>query len=92
MEQKNSIKDMGDFCVNCPHCGDIVYITKINCAMFLHAANKNTFKTLNAHAKWYEVDKLKRQGILLGCGKRFWIKIDEYRTIYTVKKLEKSHS
>lgn len=33
---------------------------------------------LHAHAKWYEVDKLKRQGLLLGCGNRFWVKMDEY--------------
>lgn len=85
MESKISFKDMGDFYVNCPHCDEIVYITKVKCAMFLHAANKNTYKTLNAHSKWYEIDKLKRHGLLLGCGNRFWVKIDESGTISSVQ-------
>lgn len=86
MEEKTLLKNMGDFYINCPHCDEIVYITKVKCAMFLHAASKNTSKTLNAHTKWYEVDKLKRHGLLLGCGERFWVKMDESGTIVSVTK------
>ena len=43
-------------------------------------------KTMNAHTKWYEVDKLKRCGLLLGCGERFWIKMDESGTIVSAMK------
>ena len=44
MEEKTILKNMGDFYINCSHCDKIVYITKVKCAMFLHAANKNTSK------------------------------------------------
>ena len=85
MERKTPLEDMGNFYINCPHCDEIVYITKVKCALFLHAADSVSMKTLNPHAKWYEVDKLKRKGTLMGCGERFWIKMDESGTVVSSK-------
>lgn len=76
-EKKNKeLSSLGDFYIACPHCDDIVYITKVKCALFLHAYNSETGKALNPHSKWYYIDKIKRQGHMLGCGGRFKIKIE----------------
>lgn len=40
MENYQLIKNMGDFYINCLHCDEIVYITKVKCGLFLHTANK----------------------------------------------------
>lgn len=77
MSSPHNIKDMGNFYIACPHCDDIVYITKVKCALFLHAYNTETNKQLNPHTKWYNVDKIRRSGKLGGCGGRFKIVIDK---------------
>jgi hypothetical protein len=76
METSGSIKNMGDFYINCPHCDEIVYITKVKCGLFLHAANNKTMKSLNPHSKQYQIDKLRKNGMLLGCGGKFSIIIN----------------
>jgi hypothetical protein len=73
MNTESNFKDYGDFYISCPHCDDIVYITKVKCTLFLHAYNAETNKALNPHTKWFKVDKLRRDGKLLGCGGRFKI-------------------
>jgi hypothetical protein len=75
-DKKNTFKSMGNFYIECPHCGDIVHITKVNCAIVLHAYNSETCRALNPHSKWYYIDKIKRQGNLVGCGGRFKLKIE----------------
>jgi hypothetical protein len=70
--QNNNIEN---FYVTCPHCKDIVYITKVKCALFIHAYNKKTYQPLNPHLKWYKVDEIRNKYGILGCGKRF--KIDK---------------
>lgn len=75
-ENKDELRNMGDFYITCPHCDDIVYITKVKCALFLHAYNSETGKALNPHSKWYYIDKIKRQGNMLGCGGRFKLKME----------------
>lgn len=79
-------KNLGDFYINCPHCDDIIYITKIKCAMFLHAVDKTTMKQLSPHSKWYQVDKLKRDGNMVGCGERFWLQTDHNGTIISSRE------
>jgi hypothetical protein len=76
MENSQLIKNMGDFYINCPHCDEIVYITKVKCGLFLHAANKKNMKPLNPHSKKYQIDKLKNSGMMLGCGGKFSIIIN----------------
>ena len=77
-EKKNNdeLSSLGDFYIECPHCDDIVYITNVKCALFLHAYNNKTGKALNPHSKWYYIDKIKRDGNLLGCGGRFKLKME----------------
>lgn len=84
MPSKTNIKNMGDFYIACPHCDDIVYITKVRCAVFLHAYDIETNKQLNPHAKWYIVDKLRRSGKLGGCGGRFKIVTDGLGTMSSI--------
>lgn len=73
MEKSQLIKNMGDFYINCPYCDEIIYITKVKCGLFLHAANKQTMKALNPHSKKYQIDKLKNSGMMIGCGGKFSI-------------------
>lgn len=82
LSQKN-IRSHGDFYIACPHCDDIVYITKVRCALILHAYNSKTGNALNPHSKWYTIDKIKRQGHLIGCGGKFKIKVVDDVTITT---------
>ena len=64
-------KNMGDFYISCPHCDDIIYITMIKCGLFIHAYNTKTKKAVNPHSKWYQVDKIRQSGNIMGCGGRF---------------------
>ena len=73
MEKSQLIKNMGNFYINCPHCNEIIYITKVKCGLFLHAVNKQNMKALNPHSKKYQIDKLKNSGMMLGCGGKFSI-------------------
>jgi hypothetical protein len=72
---KNKFADHGDFYISCPYCLDIVYIIKVKCALFLHAYNTKTLTVLNPHTKWFQIDNLRREGNLGGCGGRFKLKI-----------------
>lgn len=83
-EKKNEFKNYGDFYVACPHCDDVVYITKVKCSLFLHAYNTKTKKALNPHSKWFDVDKVRRSGNMLGCGGRFKLKISENGLISSI--------
>lgn len=53
------------FYINCPYCDEIIYITKVKCRLFLHAANKQNMKALNPHSKKYQIDKLKNSGMMI---------------------------
>lgn len=79
-----SFKNIGDFYISCPHCDDIIYITKIKCALFLHGYNSKTNKQLNPHSKWYYIDKIKRFGHLIGCGGKFKLEKDKNGLIYSI--------
>lgn len=81
--EKKNIRDKGDFYIACPSCDDIIYITKIRCALFLHGYNTQTGKALNPHSKSYYVDKIRNEGHLIGCGKQFRLKIGEDGSIVT---------
>ena len=76
-QERDNISEKGDFYITCPKCDDIVYITKVKCALFLHGYNTKTGKALNPHSKPYYVDKIRREGHLIGCGSQFRIKIGE---------------
>jgi adenine C2-methylase RlmN of 23S rRNA A2503 and tRNA A37 len=78
-------KITGDFYISCPYCNDIVYITQINCAIFLHAYNNKTEVALNPHTKRHNIEKLSSEGKLGGCGGRFNIKIDPDQSIISTK-------
>ena len=57
--------------INCPHCGDIMEIIEINCAIFRHGSLKTNFIQINQHATKDECDILFNQNLIYGCGKPF---------------------
>lgn len=79
--EQTKLKNISNFYITCPHCDDIVYITKVKCAVFLHAYNTETNEQLNPHMEWFNVDKIRRSGKLGGCGGRFKIVMDDTHTI-----------
>ena len=57
--------------ITCPHCEDyiLIYKKEINCAIFRHAINKNTFMQINPHASKEECDYLITNNLVYGCAK-----------------------
>ena len=85
---KSVFKNMGDFCITCPHCNEVIEIEKVKCGIFLHAYNTKTGKSLNPHTKWYHVDKIRRSGNLVGCGGRFKLQLDKNGGIISIQLYE----
>lgn len=54
--------------MNCPHCGEYVFIEEINCGIFRHGFDKNTLEQLPPHAPKNICDQIDK---IYGCGKPF---------------------
>lgn len=61
--------------VLCPHCKDFIIINELNCCIFRHGILKNTGEQIDPHTNKEECDRLKKKGLLFGCGKPFKISI-----------------
>jgi len=72
MERKTPLKDMETFILTALIVMRYYILPRSNMLFVLHAADSISMKTLNPRAKWYEVDKLKIKGTLMGYGERFW--------------------
>jgi hypothetical protein len=59
--------------VICPHCGGLIEIEQINCAIFRHGYFKNCDRQVNPHLDKEGCDELIRLDLIWGCGKPFKI-------------------
>lgn len=57
--------------VSCPHCGGLVIIQAVNCAIFRHGVYKHNNKQIPPHLPKIECDKLVEENAVWGCGKPF---------------------
>lgn len=65
---------MKDIVLECPHCKQIfiVALNELNCRIFRHAKHVS-HGDISPHASKEELEKLKNDGLLLGCGGPFKI-------------------
>ena len=57
--------------IDCPNCNCKILIEQINCKIFIHGYTKSTMKQVNPHSKINEIESLKNQNNLFGCGSKF---------------------
>ena len=60
-----------NFCVNCPHCKDIIIVEQINCAIFRHGILKTDYSQMHPHLPKFACDTLITGNMIYGCGKPF---------------------
>lgn len=63
-----------ELCVVCPHCGEPVLISKIQCGIFGHGVVIKTKKQIPPHTTKVNCDELIRRKMIYGCGKPFQVK------------------
>ena len=61
------------FCVECPHCKDLIIIEQLNCKIFRHGAFKSNNQQINPHLSKQDCDNLILQDLIYGCGKPFML-------------------
>ena len=64
-------KNFGNFYIECPWCYELIYIEKVKCALFLHAFNTKTNRNMGPHTKRENIEKVRTDNLLKGCGGRF---------------------
>ena len=57
--------------VQCPHCGDFIFIDQLNCQIFRHAVLISNREQINPHASKEECDSFVERGLVYGCAKPF---------------------
>ncbi|XWV24494.1 hypothetical protein QJ856_gp0052 [Tupanvirus deep ocean] len=57
--------------VECPNCGDMVQIFRINCGIFRHGVLKKNKQQIPPHADEKYCKKLIKRDLIYGCGKPF---------------------
>lgn len=69
--------------IDCPHCGEFVFIEQINCAIFRHAVFKNSLEPIPPHSSQEECERLMIENLILGCGNPFRIIVEQnkYKSI-----------
>ena len=70
--------------VECPHCGGVVLVEKLNCKIFRHGSFKKNGQQLHPHASKELCESYFEKGLIYGCGKPFKLvesdtKSGEYR-------------
>lgn len=65
--------------VECPHCGGVVEVAQINCAIFRHGWFKDSNRQINPHESREECNRLASEGLILGCGKPFRVVMNSDR-------------
>jgi len=82
---QNNIEDSYFF--ECPHCSCYCQVPKsqVNCGIFRHAVYSKTdlsrghveFQPINPHASKEECEKLKSEGVVLGCAQPFQLRVSQ---------------
>jgi hypothetical protein len=57
--------------VQCPHCGDFIFIDQLNCQIFRHGVYISNGEQINPHASKEECDSLIERNMIYGCSKPF---------------------
>ena len=66
----------GDLLIfQCPNCFDFIQVLRneLNCKIFRHACNKQTFQCVNSHLSLNDCENLKKSDTVYGCIKPFMI-------------------
>jgi hypothetical protein len=74
-----------DLVAACPHCGEAVLISQINCQIFRHGAYKANNEQIPPHTSKVECDRLAEGGLIYGCGKPFRVVKNEQNENIVVK-------
>ena len=66
----NVILENGVYRYICPHCELLteVHEKELNCCIFRHGVYQQTYKPINPHASQQEVQRLKLDNAIIGCG------------------------
>jgi len=65
------------FIIECPHCAQNIEIIELNCRIFRCGVLKKNYKQIDPHLSKDNCEQLKREDLIYGCGKPFYI--DESR-------------
>ena len=57
--------------VACPHCGGVVDVESINCAIFRHGTFKRNGSQIPPHARKADCDQWIERNEIYGCGRPF---------------------
>jgi len=57
--------------VECPHCGQMLEITRVACGTFRCGAYRSTMRPVAPHTPQKKCEELVKQGLIYGCGKPF---------------------
>ena len=61
--------------IQCPHCDQMIEILELRCRIFRCGVYKKTNEQVHPHASIEICDKLKKCGLIYGCGKPFLINL-----------------
>ena len=68
---------MTPFYVDCPHCGFLVEILEVNCAIFRHGVYKSNGQQIPPHASRELCEDLIKRETIYGCGGPFQLVKDD---------------
>ena len=68
--------------VTCPHCKHLVFISEIACAIFRHAAFKNTMQQVPPHASKHDCDRWIAEELVYGCARPFRLMKEDINSDY----------
>ena len=57
--------------LECPHCGIMIEVVQVNCAIFRCGIFKDTLEQIPPHLEKKECDRLFQEKKIYGCGKPF---------------------
>ena len=67
--------------LDCPNCGCMVYIEKLNCGIFRHGVIKTNGKCMDPHLDKIGCDALISKNNIYGCGRPFKVTFKEDKFI-----------
>jgi len=76
-ESKESIPNINNPIIICPHCQEYIIVQELNCKIFRHGMYKSNHEQIPPHSSKAECDKYVESGFIYGCGKPFQIVVLE---------------
>ena len=62
--------------VKCPHCDQYIEIVEMNCRIFRCGIFKANGEQINPHMSKIDMEKLKNENLINGCGNQFQIDVN----------------